>query len=172
MKALQQVTQEAGSSESTGVLKGRETLLVLWLKKTPETSKPGKNVSLVSVLGPSPEQVGPLCSLLSTPPPRSVDAFLPRFSITGTYDLKKTLSYLGITKIFEEQGDLTRIVPNRSLKVGKVSRLGLGIASCGTGSLRTARARATAARLYQPGVHPPAGRVRIQPCPCQPCAPG
>lgn len=47
--------------------------------------------------------------------------FLPRFSITGTYDLKKTLSHLGITRVFQEYGDLARIVPNRSLKVGEVS---------------------------------------------------
>ncbi|XP_054422932.1 serpin A12 [Pteronotus mesoamericanus] len=50
---------------------------------------------------------------------RVVDVSLPRFSILGTYDLKKILSSLGITKIFEEHGDLTRIVPNRSLKVGE-----------------------------------------------------
>ncbi|XP_036281704.1 serpin A12 [Pipistrellus kuhlii] len=52
---------------------------------------------------------------------RVVDVFLPRFSITGTYDLKKTLSHLGITKVFQEYGDLTRIVPNRSLKVGEAT---------------------------------------------------
>nr|XP_019601576.1 PREDICTED: serpin A12 isoform X2 [Rhinolophus sinicus]XP_019601583.1 PREDICTED: serpin A12 isoform X2 [Rhinolophus sinicus] len=50
---------------------------------------------------------------------RVVDVSLPRFSITGTYNLKKTLSHLGITRIFEEHGDLSRIVPNRSLKVGE-----------------------------------------------------
>ncbi|XP_004434294.1 PREDICTED: serpin A12 [Ceratotherium simum simum] len=50
---------------------------------------------------------------------RVADVSLPRFSITGTYDLKKTLSHLGITKIFEENGDLTRISPGRSLKVGE-----------------------------------------------------
>ncbi|XP_038401560.1 serpin A12 isoform X1 [Canis lupus familiaris] len=50
---------------------------------------------------------------------RVVDVSLPRFSITGNYDLKRTLSYLGITKIFEEHGDLTRISPHRSLKVGE-----------------------------------------------------
>ncbi|XP_070449000.1 serpin A12 [Equus przewalskii] len=50
---------------------------------------------------------------------RVTDVSLPRFSITGTYDLKKTLSHLGITKIFEEHGDLTRISPHRSLKVGE-----------------------------------------------------
>ncbi|XP_008592160.1 PREDICTED: serpin A12 [Galeopterus variegatus] len=50
---------------------------------------------------------------------RVVDVFIPKLHITGTYDLKKTLSDMGITKIFEEHGDLTRISPNRSLKVGK-----------------------------------------------------
>ncbi|XP_029806841.1 serpin A12 [Suricata suricatta] len=50
---------------------------------------------------------------------RVVDVSLPRFSISGTYDLKRTLSYLSITKIFEEHGDLTRISPHRSLKVGE-----------------------------------------------------
>lgn len=64
-----------------------------------------------------------------------MDVSLPRFSITGTYDLKKILSYVGITKIFQEHGDLVRIVPNRSLKVGEVSLPGLGSAPWGTGSL-------------------------------------
>ncbi|XP_045671728.1 serpin A12 [Ursus americanus] len=50
---------------------------------------------------------------------RVVDVSLPRFSITGNYDLKRTLSHLGVTKIFEEHGDLTRIAPHRSLKVGE-----------------------------------------------------
>ncbi|KAM6202682.1 serpin A12 [Rhynchocyon petersi] len=50
---------------------------------------------------------------------RVVDVSLPRFSITGSYNLKKILSHLGITKIFEEHGDLTRISPHRSLKVGE-----------------------------------------------------
>lgn len=58
--------------------------------------------------------------------PRVVDVSLPRFSITGNYDLKRTLSHLGVTKIFEEHGDLTRIAPHRSLKVGEVSLPGLG----------------------------------------------
>lgn len=57
--------------------------------------------------------------------PRVVDVSLPRFSITGNYDLKRTLSHLGVTKIFEEHGDLTRIAPHRSLKVGEVSLPGL-----------------------------------------------
>nr|XP_003408638.1 serpin A12 [Loxodonta africana] len=51
---------------------------------------------------------------------RVVDVSVPRFSITGTYNLKDILSHLGISKIFEENGDLTRISPHRSLKVGEV----------------------------------------------------
>ncbi|KAF6132815.1 serpin family A member 12 [Phyllostomus discolor] len=50
---------------------------------------------------------------------RVVDVSVPRFSIMGTYDLKKILSYVGITKIFEENSELTKIVPNHSLKVGE-----------------------------------------------------
>ncbi|KAI5162421.1 Serpin A12 [Manis pentadactyla] len=50
---------------------------------------------------------------------RVVNVSLPKFSITGTYDLKKTLSHMGITKIFEEHGDLTKISPHQSLKVGE-----------------------------------------------------
>ncbi|XP_006879155.1 PREDICTED: serpin A12 [Elephantulus edwardii] len=48
-----------------------------------------------------------------------VDVYMPRFSITGTYNLKKVLSHMGITKIFEEHGELTGISPHRSLKVGE-----------------------------------------------------
>ncbi|XP_060037000.1 serpin A12 isoform X3 [Erinaceus europaeus] len=50
---------------------------------------------------------------------RVVDVFVPKFTITGSYDLKRTLSYMGVSKIFEEQGELTGISPHRSLKVGK-----------------------------------------------------
>ncbi|KFO21356.1 Serpin A12 [Fukomys damarensis] len=50
---------------------------------------------------------------------RVVDVYVPRMHISGTYNLKKTLSQLGISKIFEEHGDLTRISPHRSLKVGE-----------------------------------------------------
>ncbi|XP_057587833.1 serpin A12 [Hippopotamus amphibius kiboko] len=50
---------------------------------------------------------------------RVAAVFVPRMFITGSHDLKKTLSYLGITKIFEERGDLTRISPHQSLKVGE-----------------------------------------------------
>ncbi|XP_052042654.1 serpin A12 [Apodemus sylvaticus] len=55
-------------------------------------------------------------SLLSK---RLVDVWVPRFHISATYNMKKVLSRLGISKIFEEHGDLTRISSHRSLKVGE-----------------------------------------------------
>ncbi|KAM4832310.1 serpin A12 [Urocitellus parryii] len=50
---------------------------------------------------------------------RVVNVFVPKLHISGTYNLKNTLSQLGISKIFEENGDLTRISPYRSLKVSE-----------------------------------------------------
>ncbi|XP_066883697.1 serpin A12-like [Kogia breviceps] len=52
-------------------------------------------------------------------PRRVTDVFVARVFITGNRDLKKALPYLGITKIFEEHGDVTRISHHRSLKVGE-----------------------------------------------------
>ncbi|XP_063097634.1 serpin A12 isoform X2 [Cavia porcellus] len=50
---------------------------------------------------------------------RVVNVHVPRLLISSTYNLKKTLSELGISRIFEQHGDLTRISPHRSLKVGE-----------------------------------------------------
>ncbi|XP_008835790.1 serpin A12 [Nannospalax galili] len=50
---------------------------------------------------------------------RVVDVWMPRIHISATYNLKKVLSRLGISKVFEEQGDLTRISSHRSLKVSE-----------------------------------------------------
>nr|XP_004665673.1 serpin A12 [Jaculus jaculus] len=55
-------------------------------------------------------------SLLSK---RVVDVHLPRLHISGAHNLKKVLSGLGISKVFEEHGDLSRISSHRSLKVGE-----------------------------------------------------
>lgn len=85
---------------------------------------------------------------------------MPRFSILGTYDLKKILSYVGITKIFEEHGELTRIVPNQSLKVSEVSLLGLEVtpaprhATPIQGASTQPRARATVTAAEQAGILP------------------
>ncbi|KAL1789901.1 serpin A12 [Sigmodon hispidus] len=55
-------------------------------------------------------------SLLSK---RVVDVWVPKLHASSTYNMKKILSRLGISKIFEENGDLTRISSHRSLKVGE-----------------------------------------------------
>uniref|UniRef100_A0A8C6N507 Serine (or cysteine) peptidase inhibitor, clade A (alpha-1 antiproteinase, antitrypsin), member 12 n=1 Tax=Mus spicilegus TaxID=10103 RepID=A0A8C6N507_MUSSI len=55
-------------------------------------------------------------SLLSK---RVVDVWVPKLRFSSTYNMKKVLSRLGISKIFEENGDLTRISSHRSLKVGE-----------------------------------------------------
>ena len=64
---------------------------------------------------------GPAVHLCHFVLPRVADVFVPRLTITSSYDLKKMLSHLGISKIFEEHGDLTRISPHRNLKVDEVS---------------------------------------------------
>lgn len=116
----------------------------------------GRQISYsLSVLGPCPGEGQSLVAhLCHSPLPRVVDVSLPRFSITGTYNLKRILSHLGITKIFEEHGDLTKIVPNRSLKVGEVSLRGLGLDAPARGAFTQPRARASV---------PAAVRARILP---------
>ncbi|XP_074069100.1 serpin A12 [Macrotis lagotis] len=49
----------------------------------------------------------------------SVDICLPKFSISGTYNIKKCLSGLGVTRIFDGSADLTRISPQKTLKVNQ-----------------------------------------------------
>ncbi|XP_036604550.1 serpin A12 [Trichosurus vulpecula] len=49
----------------------------------------------------------------------SVDVSLPKFSISGTYDMRKCLSGLGVTRIFQGSADLTRISPQKNLKVSQ-----------------------------------------------------
>ncbi|XP_068960367.1 serpin A12-like [Petaurus breviceps papuanus] len=49
----------------------------------------------------------------------SADVSLPKFSISGTYDMKNCLSGLGVTRIFDGSADLTRISPQKTLKVSQ-----------------------------------------------------
>ncbi|XP_044517801.1 serpin A12-like [Gracilinanus agilis] len=49
----------------------------------------------------------------------SVDVCLPKFSIAGTYNMKKCLSDLGVTRIFDGSADLTRIAPQKTLRVNQ-----------------------------------------------------
>ncbi|XP_028920659.1 serpin A12 isoform X1 [Ornithorhynchus anatinus] len=50
---------------------------------------------------------------------RSIDVSLPKFSISGTYDLKPLLYKMGIMKVFTEYGELSKIAAQHSLKLTK-----------------------------------------------------
>ncbi|XP_055989105.1 alpha-1-antitrypsin [Sorex fumeus] len=49
----------------------------------------------------------------------SVNLKLPKLSISGTYDLKTTLSKMGITKVFDNDADLSGITTDKPLKVSQ-----------------------------------------------------
>ncbi|XP_054987781.1 alpha-1-antitrypsin [Sorex araneus] len=49
----------------------------------------------------------------------SVNLKLPKLSISGTYDLKSTLSEMGITKVFGNDADLSGITTEKPLKVSQ-----------------------------------------------------
>lgn len=133
-----------------------ESLLTLGTERRSETlSAERANVPLIPALRLPREAGTPCCSPVSPISPRVVDISLPRFSITGTYDLKRTLSYLGITKIFEEHGDLTRISPHRSLKVGEVSGPGLDATPSHGEPSHSPGPKPLSQHLYEPGLIPP-----------------
>lgn len=46
---------------------------------------------------------------------------MPRFVISGTYDLKSLLGNLGITKVFSDEADLSGVTEEQPLKLSKVS---------------------------------------------------
>ncbi|XP_020860831.1 serpin A12 [Phascolarctos cinereus] len=48
-----------------------------------------------------------------------VDVSMPKFTISGTYDMKKCLSGLGVTRIFDGSAELTKISPQKTLKVSQ-----------------------------------------------------
>ncbi|KAM5242692.1 alpha-1-antiproteinase-like isoform 1-T3 [Hipposideros larvatus] len=61
-----------------------------------------------------------LSNLLRATDTRSASLHLPKLSISGTYELKTILGNLGITKIFSNNADLSRISEGPPLKVSKV----------------------------------------------------
>uniref|UniRef100_A0A8C3WWW3 Serpin family A member 1 n=1 Tax=Catagonus wagneri TaxID=51154 RepID=A0A8C3WWW3_9CETA len=52
--------------------------------------------------------------------PRLINLHMPRFVISGTYDLKTLLGKLGITKVFSNQADLSGVTEEVPLKLSKV----------------------------------------------------
>ncbi|XP_078239878.1 alpha-1-antiproteinase S-like [Pogona vitticeps] len=50
---------------------------------------------------------------------RRVELFLPRFSISGSYDVKNTLQKMGITDVFKDCADLSGMTGKPKLKVSK-----------------------------------------------------
>ncbi|MCP6497620.1 hypothetical protein NL476_26985, partial [Klebsiella pneumoniae] len=50
---------------------------------------------------------------------RSANLHFPKLSISGTYDLKTTLSSLGITQVFSKEADLSGITEDAPLKLNK-----------------------------------------------------
>ncbi|XP_003787060.1 alpha-1-antitrypsin [Otolemur garnettii] len=50
---------------------------------------------------------------------RSANVYLPKLSISGTYDMKKVLSELGMTKLFSNGADLSGVTEEVPLKLSK-----------------------------------------------------
>lgn len=50
--------------------------------------------------------------------------YIPKLSISGTYDLKKMFMNLGVTDVFSDQADLSGITGKPHVKVSKVSLSG------------------------------------------------
>ncbi|XP_013925911.1 PREDICTED: alpha-1-antitrypsin-like [Thamnophis sirtalis] len=75
---------------------------------------------------------------------------IPKFSISATYNLKEPLSQLGITEIFTDDADLSRVTGGRALKLSKaIHKAVLTIDESGTEA-----AGATAAELMPVSLPP------------------
>lgn len=58
---------------------------------------------------------------VSLQPNSLVSLYLPKFSISGSYEITNTLSKMGIVDVFTDQADLSGITGAPELKVSKVS---------------------------------------------------
>uniref|UniRef100_A0A8C4KAJ1 Alpha-1-antitrypsin-like n=1 Tax=Dromaius novaehollandiae TaxID=8790 RepID=A0A8C4KAJ1_DRONO len=52
---------------------------------------------------------------------REIQLHLPKFSISGSYDVKNLLKKMGVMEVFSDQADLSGMTENTLLKVSKVS---------------------------------------------------
>ncbi|XP_069853751.1 alpha-1-antiproteinase-like [Dipodomys merriami] len=60
-----------------------------------------------------------ISKFLRKPDRSSADIYFPKLSISGTYDLKSVLSALGITTVFSNGADLSKVTEDVPLKVSK-----------------------------------------------------
>ncbi|XP_075609749.1 alpha-1-antitrypsin [Balearica regulorum gibbericeps] len=56
---------------------------------------------------------------------RRIELYIPKLSISGTYDLKKMFITLGVTDVFSDQADLSGITGRPDLKVSKAAHKAL-----------------------------------------------
>lgn len=53
---------------------------------------------------------------------RKIHVHIPKFSISGTYDVKNIVKQMGMVNLFTEQADLSGITEEPGLMVSKVSQ--------------------------------------------------
>lgn len=63
-----------------------------------------------------------LTALLFSLTNRRLNLQLPKFSISGSYDVKTLFEQMGITEVFSGNADLSGISGNHNLQVSQVSR--------------------------------------------------
>ncbi|KAF1448241.1 A1AT protein, partial [Pygoscelis papua] len=56
---------------------------------------------------------------------RRIEVYIPKLSISGTYDLKKIFMNLGVTEVFSDQADLSGITGKPDVKVSKAAHKAL-----------------------------------------------
>ncbi|NXI69314.1 A1AT antiproteinase, partial [Anseranas semipalmata] len=56
---------------------------------------------------------------------RRIEVYIPKLSISGTYDLKKVFMNLGVTDVFSDQADLSGITGKPDLKVSRAAHKAL-----------------------------------------------
>ncbi|KAM5341156.1 serpin A11-like [Glossophaga mutica] len=77
--------------------------------------------------------------------PSLLDLHLPRFSISGTYNLEEILSHIGLTDIFKLEADLSGVADQPNITISRVShKAAMGMSERGT------KAGAASGLLSQP----------------------
>uniref|UniRef100_A0A8D0HPQ3 Serpin domain-containing protein n=1 Tax=Sphenodon punctatus TaxID=8508 RepID=A0A8D0HPQ3_SPHPU len=67
-----------------------------------------------------------------------ISLYIPRFSISGTYDIKEIFQRMGVTEVFTDQADLSGITGSPELKVSKaIHRAHLNVHENGTEAAAT-----------------------------------